>query len=154
MARAAELEAQALASHGAASRPAQGAGSLPTYGLSVVEVEAAAAVEVAGGKRKRLPRELLGLAMPDREWNVAMPFYTTAAKTREQFYSSATTQADAAAAREMHSMRASEGASSDAPPPDAQPESSLQPEATALDPGHEPAHASGSAAEHDGGANV
>ena len=37
-----------------------------------------AVVERKPGK-KRIPRELRGLAMPDRDWNVAMPFFTTQA---------------------------------------------------------------------------
>ena len=78
--------------------------TLPEYGLSVVEVEAAAAQP----GRKRVPRELRNLAMPDRDWNVAMPFFSTAAKTREQFSSSADVQELAAAAREHHQMRVAE----------------------------------------------
>ena len=53
----------------------------------------------------QVPRELRNLAMPDRDWNVAVPFFTTASKTREQFSSSADTQAAAAVAREMHQAR-------------------------------------------------
>ena len=79
--------------------------SLPEYGLTLLQIEAAAA-----GPTRRLPRELRNLAMPDRDWNVAVPFFTTSAKTREQFSSSADTLAEAAAAREMHEQRAAETA--------------------------------------------
>lgn len=49
--------------------------SLPEYGLSLVEIEAAALPVKAGkGGSRKLPRELLSLAMPDRDWNVAMPY--------------------------------------------------------------------------------
>ena len=78
--------------------------SVPEFGLSIVEVEAAA---LRPG-RKRLPRELRGLAIPDRDWNVAMPFFDTSSKTREQASSSVETQAAAAAAREMHQRRVEE----------------------------------------------
>ena len=63
--------------------------------------------------RKRIPRELRGLAMPDRDWNVAMPFFTTQAKTRDQFFTHADTQQAAAAAREMHQRRVEEAAQED-----------------------------------------
>jgi hypothetical protein len=39
---------------------------------------------------------------------VAVPFFTTGSKTREQFSSSADMQAAAAAARDMHSRRVAE----------------------------------------------
>ena len=79
------------------------------HGMSLEQVEAAAARE-GSKKGKRVPRELRGLAMPDRDWNVAMPFFTVASKTREQFYTSANPQQAAAAAREAHSQRAAEAA--------------------------------------------
>ena len=78
--------------------------ALPDSGLSLVELEAAA----GAGPKKRLPRELRNLALPDREWHVAVPFFTTGSKTREQFSSSADMQAAAAAARDMHSRRVAE----------------------------------------------
>ena len=65
-----------------------------------MEVEAAAT-----GGQKRLPRELRNLAVPDRQWNVAMPFYTTATKTREQFSSNPDAADAAAVARENHQRR-------------------------------------------------
>ena len=59
---------------------------LPAPGMSV-EDAAAAAVAMAGreaSKGKRLPRELRNLAMPDRDWNVAIPYFNLGAKTRDQ----------------------------------------------------------------------
>jgi hypothetical protein len=55
--------------------------------MTIAEAEAAVAAAVAAsGKRQRpLPRELRGLALPDRDWRVTMPSYTLEAKTREQF---------------------------------------------------------------------
>lgn len=84
--------------------------TMPEYGLSMVEVEAAVhspskAGSQASGRKRQLPRELRNLAMPDRDWNVSMPFFSTAAKTREQFSASADQQAAAAAARERHQWR-------------------------------------------------
>ena len=89
---------------------------LPTYsGLTIQEVEetTVAAREAAGKRRKSVPRELRGLAMPDREWNVSMPFHTTAAggyTTRGGFASddAAAAQAAAEAARELHQRRVRE----------------------------------------------
>ena len=94
--------AAAVTAAAAAARPARAA--LPDSGLSLVELEAAA----GAGPKKRLPRELRNLALPDREWHVAVPFFTTGSKTREQFSSSADMQAAAAAARDMHSRRVAE----------------------------------------------
>ena len=59
---------------------------LPAPGMSV-EDAAAAAAAMAGreaSKGKRLPRELRNLAMPDRDWNVAIPYFNLGAKTRDQ----------------------------------------------------------------------
>lgn len=94
--------AKAATEASASARPARAA--LPDSGLSLVELEAAA----GAGPKKRLPRELRNLALPDREWHVAVPFFTTGSKTREQFSSSADMQAAAAAARDMHSRRVAE----------------------------------------------
>ena len=65
------------------------------------------------GPKKRVPRELRNLALPDREWNVSVPFFAVGSKTREQFSSSADTQAAAAAAREMHLRRVAEAKAED-----------------------------------------
>ena len=53
------------------------------------------------------------LAMPDRDWHVAMPFFTAAAKTREQFYSGDDANVAATAAREAHAQRAAEAAAAE-----------------------------------------
>ena len=85
--------------------------SIPEHGMSIIEMEAATSSPTnAGGKEpgKRLPRELRNLAIPDRTWNSAIPFYTTAAKTREQFSSNSETQAAAVAALEHHEQRKAE----------------------------------------------
>jgi len=60
---------------------------MPEWGMSIEEAEEfQVAVAVARGKKRAaLPRELRGLAMPDREWKVNLPFYTLGSKTREQF---------------------------------------------------------------------
>ena len=105
---AAAADTEASTEHAASAAPvstaasAAPAASLPEYGHSMVEIEAAVAAKPG---RKSLPRELRNLAMPDKDWNVAMPFYTTDAKTRDQFASNASTQAAAAAAREHHQQR-------------------------------------------------
>ena len=84
---------------------------LPTYsGLTIQEVEetTVAAREAAGKRRKSVPRELRGLAMPDREWNVSMPFHTTAAggyTTRGGFASDDAAAAQAAAEAARSSTR-------------------------------------------------
>jgi hypothetical protein len=96
-----------------------GAGSSAPHPLATeVEASISPGKGADGGRKpRRLPRELRNLALPDREWNVAMPFYTTEAKTREQFTSNADTLAAAAAARAHHEERAAEEArSSDARP--------------------------------------
>ena len=81
--------------------------SLPEYGLSLAEVEAATISPTKAGapkgKKRALPRELRNLALPDRDWNVAMPFFSVdlATKTRDQFGASAETHV-VLAAREHH----------------------------------------------------
>lgn len=62
---------------------------LPSAGMSV-EDAAAAAAAMAGKAGNGVPRELRMLAMPDRDWNVAIPFYSLASKTRDQFHASVT----------------------------------------------------------------
>ena len=59
----------------AAAAPAPRRASLPESGLSLVEIEAAAISPGKAASGKRLPRELRNLAIPDRTWNVAMPFF-------------------------------------------------------------------------------
>jgi hypothetical protein len=68
----------------AAARP-----QLPSAGMSV-EDAAAAAAAMAGRAGNGVPRELRMLAMPDRDWKVAIPFYSLASKTRDQFHASVT----------------------------------------------------------------
>ncbi|KAL1528317.1 hypothetical protein AB1Y20_009672 [Prymnesium parvum] len=58
--------------------------ALPAYGLGLIELEA---VLEKNDKKTRIPRELRGLAVPDREWKVALPYFTQDSKTREQFIS-------------------------------------------------------------------
>ena len=60
---------------------------LPTAGMSV-EDAAAAAAAMTGKSGKGVSRELRMLAMPDRDWNVAIPYYSLASKTRDQFQAS------------------------------------------------------------------
>ena len=60
----------------AAPAPPPKRSAMPEYGLSMVEIEAVAlSPSKAAGKPpgRKLPRELRNLAMPDRDWNVAMP---------------------------------------------------------------------------------
>lgn len=68
-------EASPSAAMAAAAAPAPRRASLPESGLSLVEIEAAAISPGKAASGKRLPRELRNLAIPDRTWNVAMPFF-------------------------------------------------------------------------------
>ena len=99
----------------------------------MVELEAAALSPSKAARKKKLPRELRGLALPDRDWNVAMPFFTTAAKTRDQFSSNADTHAVAEAAREHHQKRVAEEAAGRDGDPEQLPDAAAETESNVED---------------------
>jgi hypothetical protein len=71
-----------------APKPAVARPQLPPAGMSVEDAVAAAAA-MAGKAGKGVSRELRMLAMPDRDWNVALPCWR-GPKTRDQFHPSVT----------------------------------------------------------------
>jgi len=58
---------------------------LPTSGMSLEDAAAAAAAMAGRADGKGVPRELRMLAMPDRDWKVAIAPFAIGSKTRVQF---------------------------------------------------------------------